>query len=76
MIICNYNIMNTKKISDRLIHTAPRSVSQVHYTFRNDGGESFYKAERTGAGTSLVSSLMRNAACSLAKQSPIGENCV
>ncbi len=52
--------MNTKEISDRLIHTAPRSVSQVHYTFRNDGGESFHKAERTGAGTSLVSSLMRN----------------
>ena len=36
MTICNYNIMNTKEISDRLIHTAPRSVSQVHYTFRND----------------------------------------
>ena len=24
------------EISDRLIHTAPRSVSLVHYTFRND----------------------------------------
>ena len=23
-------------VSDRLIHTAPRSVSLVHYTFRND----------------------------------------
>ena len=26
-----------KEISDRLIHTAHRSVSLVHYTFRNDG---------------------------------------
>ena len=24
------------EISDRLIHSAPRSVSLVHYTFRND----------------------------------------
>ena len=29
-------IIATKEISDRLIHTAPRSVSLVHYTFRND----------------------------------------
>ncbi len=56
----NCNIINAKEISDRLIHTAPRSVSLVHYTFRNDGLESFHKAERTGAGTSLVSSLVRN----------------
>ena len=68
----NYEIiMNTKEIvrrlhevasnvSDRLIHTALRSVSLVHYTFRNDKEESFHKAERTGAGTSLVSSLVRN----------------
>ena len=72
MIISNHNItMNPKEIarklrevvsnvSDSLIHTAPRSVSLVHYTFRNDGLESFHKAERTGAGTSLVSSLVRN----------------
>ena len=56
----NCNIIKAKEISDRLIHTAPRSVSLVHYTFRNDGLESFHKAERTGAGTSLVSSLVRN----------------
>ena len=72
MIISNHNItMNPKEIarklrevasnvSDSLIHTAPRSVSLVHHTFRNDGLESFHKAERTGAGTSLVSSLVRN----------------
>ena len=29
-------IIATKEISDRLIHSAPRSVSLVHYTFRND----------------------------------------
>ena len=90
----NYNITNAKEIvrrlhevasnvSDRLILTAPRSVSlvcladafapqhskqvcsafgcqSIHYTFRNDGMGSFHKAERTGAGTSLVSSLVRN----------------
>ncbi|MBQ5571894.1 MAG: hypothetical protein IIT38_03370 [Bacteroidales bacterium] len=70
-----YSQSYTKEISDSLIHTAPRSVSLVHHNFRNDGKVSFHKAERTGAGTSLVSSLMRNAACSLAKQSQIGENC-
>jgi len=43
-------IITTKEISDRLIHSAPRSVSLVHYTFRNDGQPSFHKAERTGAG--------------------------
>ena len=51
---------NMNEISDRLIHTAPRSVSQVHYTFRNDGLESFRKAGRTGVGTSLVCPLVRN----------------
>jgi hypothetical protein len=60
MIIRNYYIIkNTMEISDRLIHTAPHSVSLVHYTFRNDGLVSFHKAERTGVGTSLVSSLVR-----------------
>ena len=71
MIIRNqHKTMISKEISDSLIHTAPHSVSLVHHNFRNDGEESFHKAERTGTGTSLVSSLMRNAACSLAKQSP------
>ena len=70
MIIRNqHKTMISKEISDSLIHTAPHSVSLVHHN-RNDGEESFHKAERTGTGTSLVSSLMRNAACSLAKQSP------
>ena len=33
----NYSTITlTKEISDRLIHTALRSVSLVHYTFRND----------------------------------------
>jgi len=61
MIIRNIHIIkNPQEISDSLIHTAPRSVSLVHHNFRNDGKGSFHKAERTGAGTSLVSSLMRN----------------
>jgi hypothetical protein len=57
-----------KEISDSLIHTVPRSVSLVHHNFRNDvnrhsttfsSRSEASKAERTGAGTSLVSSLMR-----------------
>ena len=37
MIIRNHHItMNSKEISDSLIHTAPRSVSLVHHNFRND----------------------------------------
>ena len=61
MIIRNIHIIkNPQEISDSLIHTAPSSVSLVHHNFRNDGKGSFHKAERTGAGTSLVSSLMRN----------------
>ncbi len=37
MIISNHHItMNSKEISDSLIHTAPRSVSLVHHNFRND----------------------------------------
>ncbi len=61
MIIRNIHIIkNSQEISDSLIHTAPRSVSLVHHNFRNDGKVSFHKAERTGVGTSLVSSLMRN----------------
>lgn len=48
------------EISDSLIHTAHNSVSLVHHSFRNDGGLSFRKTERTGVGTSLVSSFMRN----------------
>ncbi|MBO7651492.1 MAG: hypothetical protein J6S84_02100 [Bacteroidales bacterium] len=61
MIIRNIHIIkNPQEISDSLIHTAPRSVSLVHHNFRNDGKGSFHKAELTGAGTSLVSSLMRN----------------
>ena len=61
MIIRNIHIIkNPQEISDSLIHTAPHSVSLVHHNFRNDGKGSFHKAERTGAGTSLVSSLMRN----------------
>ena len=61
MIIRNHHItMKPKEISDSLIHTAPRSVSLVLHNFRNDGEESFHKAERTGVGTSLVGSLMRN----------------
>ncbi|MBQ3832274.1 MAG: hypothetical protein II815_03770 [Bacteroidales bacterium] len=68
MIIRNqHKTMISKEISDSLIHTAPHSVSLVHHNFRNDGEESFHKAERTGTGTSLVSSLMRNL--------HIGENC-
>ena len=60
MIIRNHHIpMKPKGISDSLIHAVPRSVSLVHHNFRNDGKESFHKAERTGVGTSLVSSLMR-----------------
>ena len=42
MIISNHHItMNSKEISDSLIHTAPRSVSLVHHNFRNDGKGSF-----------------------------------
>jgi len=52
--------MMIKEISDSLIHTAHNSVSLVHHSFRNDEGLSFHKTERTGAGTSLVSSFMRN----------------
>ncbi len=37
MIISNHHItMNSKEISDSLIHTVPRSVSLVHHNFRND----------------------------------------
>ncbi len=61
MIIRNIHIIkNPQEISDSLIHTAPRSVSLVHHLSLIHIWGSFHKAERTGAGTSLVSSLMRN----------------
>ena len=61
MIIRNHHItMNTKEISDSLVHTAPGPYRWFIITAEMTPLESFHKAERIGAGTSLVSSLMRN----------------
>ena len=70
-----YFVSRAKGIGQFDSHSSPFPYRWFIITSEMTTLESFHKAERTGAGTSLVSSLMRNAACSLAKQSPIGENC-